>query len=179
MTDETAVTAIAGDESNESEQEQDQKPFVVPAGFSYTTETTKVGEVEYPVEYLTAKGNLQAWRDHFVASGVKPEDVDSTIAKLIDEVQTQRATQGGKTAVRDAKDDAARAKAVAKHQANAKRFVLGAPRQRAPGGMTQKKTADFGAAVISRMVAKGGMLSSEELAALALEMGVDPSLLNA
>lgn len=160
------------------------KEFQLPAGFSYVRETTKVGDVEYAIEYPTSGGSLQAWLDHFRAQGLDPE---KTAAEYIDEVQSQRASQGGKGAVRNAADevdeqgnvvrsaDEVRADAISKHQKNARTFLLGKPRTRAVGGVTQKKQQEIGARVM-QLVASGAAVTPDKLAEIAAELGIDPAL---
>lgn len=148
--------------------------FTVPEGFSYVRETTKAGGVEYPIEYLQAD-TLDAWRNYWSARGL---DVDATILKNLNEIQSQRASQSGKTAVRDAENDADREAAIAKHQKNARTTLVGAPRTRNVAGVTKKAAGEFGQAMVAKMVAKGGLLSDTEIAELAREYNVDPALLN-
>lgn len=155
--------------------------FQIPEGFKLESETTKVGDVEYALQYPVAT-SLDAWRAYWESRGLNFED---TALKYINEIQTQRATQGGKGKVRDAAADPekgitleqAQADAISKHQAQAAKFLLGKPRERAAGGVTKKATADFGARVLQAMSAKGGMLNQAELAEIAKEMGIDPALL--
>ena len=157
--------------------------FVLPEGFKLETITTKVGDVEYPLSYPVGT-TLNAWRAYWESRSLNVED---TILKYLNEIQTQRATQGNKGPVRDAapeQDEAGnvvkdletvRAEAIAKHQARAAKFLLGKPRETAVGGVTKKTQAEFGTAVVTAMTAKGAMLNQAELAELAKEYGIDPS----
>lgn len=166
-------TQVAPEQGSTAPAENAPAKSLAEQGFVAETQTVAVGEVEYPVTFYTSGGNLKVWQDHFTALGLNADEV---IASYVDEVQTQRATQGGKTKVRNAKDEAKRAEAVAEHQSKAPLFILGKPAEKAgkgPGGLTQKKLTEVGAALVSKAAERGGNITPEDLADIAKSLGID------
>lgn len=174
------------DTENTAVATETEKPFELPAGFSYVRETTKVGEVEYAIEYPQAD-TLDAWLDYWRGLSLDEKD---TAKKYLNEIQSQRASQGGKGPVRDAADekdesgnvvrsaDEVRQEAITKHQNASRVFLLGKPRMRAPGGVTAAKRKELGDAVMARAFEKGAFPTQEEMEEIAKSLGIDPTLLN-
>ena len=178
-------------EQEQATQEQAQEPTVVlpdlPKGWKFEQSTISAGDVSYPLAWRVSNGTgterLAAWREHFASNAKVPEGTDiedavsGIIASYLDEVQTQRATQGGKGAVRAAKDDDARQKAIRAHQTKAPTFIIGQPAERAGstfGGLSAKKLAEFGTEVLKAAVARGVFApSQEDMEQAAAKLGID------
>lgn len=145
--------------------------FVAPEGYSTKTEKVTVGDdIEYEVQYLQAD-SLEAVQNYLTSQGVS--DFDSWLLNIVNDVQKNRATQGGKSAVRAAKDADALAKAIANHQKNSIRYLLGKPRASGIAGVTVATQREFGTRMVAAIASKGAMLTDEELEAIAKDIGVD------
>lgn len=152
-------------------------------GFSFKSVETSAGGVTYKVEVP----QVESWRtfyDFWKGQGHNPDEV---LTKILNAQNEQGAKQGDKQAVREAigKDDAdARKAAIAAHQANARLFVMGAPRggggARHSTGLTAKQRASLGtkmAEVTQARVREGKSPTAEDINAIYEELGIDPDSL--
>lgn len=154
----------------------------IPEGFTLMTVDTTAAGVTYPVEVLQGD-SLKAWLDAYAADGKNGEEI---INKILNSDNAQGGKQGQKTPVREAieqnKPQEEIDAAIAKHQAQARGFLQGAPRggggARHPSGLTKKQSSEFGYA-IAMEAAAGKYPSKDRMAEIAAELGISPSDLNA
>ena len=135
--------------------------------------------------------------DFWKASGENPDEV---LTQILNAQNKQTGTQSPKATVRDTvkeleeageelvDDDgnvhAALEESVEAANKSSRGYVLGAPRAGGGGGarhesgLTKKERENFGTAVATAMVKKGGALSKGNQKEIAESLGIDPSLLS-
>lgn len=135
----------------------------VPAGFRLDTDTTTVGDIEYPVEYLQAE-TLDSLVEYYVGQGNSREKAEAIVVGVWNSHNKQGAIQSPKAGIRKAQDDpeADVDEAIADAQTTTRQFVTGAPRQRT-GGTTKKQAGEMGVAIAEATAEKGSPLTKGEL----------------
>ena len=149
------------------------KGNVVPQGFTLASDTTKVGDVEYPIEYLQANA-LTAVLAYYKEQGHNGEEV---LLGIWNSTNKQNASQGPKESIRKAiaegtykrgsgdeavtfEGDEAVAAAIEDAQEATRTFVTGAPRQ--SEGFRKKDAHAMGERVTRAYVEKHGRPPTEE-----------------
>ena len=99
-----------------------------------------------------------------------PQGAQDAVLGVICAAWEQNAKQGSKEEIRKAiatGEQEAVDEAIAKHQERAPKYVMGAPRGGAVGGVTKTKAGNVGKELLAKLGAEG-------LKALAQEHGIDP-----
>lgn len=155
----------------------------MPEGFTLMTVNTAAAGVTYPVEVLQGD-SLQAWLDAYAADGKNGAEI---ICKILNSDNAQGGKQGQKTPVREAieqnKPQEEIDAAIAKHQAQARGFLQGAPRggggARHESGLTKKQRTDLGTAVAMEYATTGKGPSKDRMSEIASELGINMADLKA
>lgn len=164
---------------------------VQSAGFSLKEFPTKTGEFAYEVPVPQA----DSWKTYYEFWKAEGHNPDEVLTEILNAQNKQTGSQSPKQTVRDAvaeaeaagvdpNDSEAVAEAVAKAREQSAGYVLGAPRAGGGGGprhetgLTKKQREEFGTAVATAMIEKGGGLSQKDQREIAEALGIDPEALN-
>ena len=152
----------------------------VPEGFVRKVVAVKAAGHVYQVEVLQAE-SLEAVQSEYERQG---KDFGSIVLAIWNQGNRTGAKGVGSTPVRlavEAKDAQAVEKAVKAHQKSAPGFIQGAPRSkgkaRHASGLTAKERKDMGGAVVQEMGITGAPITHERMKEIAVELGIDPSLI--
>lgn len=174
---------------------EEQKRNVEEAGFTVETFPTSTGAFTYEAEVPQAE-SWKVYYDFWKSQGENPDEV---LTQILNAQNKQTGTQSPKNGVRDVVkaleerdedlvDDDGNphpelAEAVEGANASSRGYVLGAPRAGGGGGarhetgLTKKEREEFGTAIATASIKKGGALTAKEQREVAEELGIDPSLL--
>lgn len=162
------------------------------AGFKLVEFPTKTGEFSYSVQVPQA----DSWKVYFEFWKAQGHNPDEVLTDILNAQNKQTGTQSPKQTVRDAVQEAEAAgeeisgdnpriaEAVEKAREASAGYVLGAPRAGGGGGarhetgLTKKQREEFGTAMASAMIEKGGAVTKTDQREIAEALGIDPEALN-
>ena len=151
----------------------------IPKGFELAEISVKASGHKYAIQALQAK-SLDAIRAEYK---VQEKDFDAVMLAIWNRGNVTGAKGAGSTPVRlavEGKDPEKVRKAVEAHQKAAPGFLQGAPRSkgkaRHASGLTAKERQELAGVMLIEMSETGETVSIERMKEIAVELGIDPSL---